>query len=132
MAITRSSFNVPADLTDTGVAGAALAAGRAVVITKTASGATAAYAGAGTFGGISLDAAASGQPIGVAYGGTGLAIVDADSVNVAVGDPLKAGTDGKLVKAATDKDRYVAIAQQVATTDGAVVKVIISSGYIGA
>jgi len=61
------------------------------------------------------------------------AIVNGNSVNIAVGDPLKSDSNGLLVKAATDKDRVVAIALQAATADGIYIDVLLTGvSWLGA
>jgi hypothetical protein len=74
--------------------------------------------------GISVAEAASSEGVGVAVSGFGLLYVDANSVNIAAGDPIKATADGVGVKAG-DGDAYAAIALEPATADGAIIRVLI-------
>lgn len=88
-------------------------------------------------------AAAAAKPIGivtedVASGGDAPVIesgifaleVNGQSVNIAVGDPIKPTTGGVGVKAATEGDYFGAVAKEAASTDGAIIKVSVERGYL--
>ena len=58
--------------------------------------------------------------------------VNAASVNIAPGDPIKVGTTAGIgVKAATDKDHAFATARESATTDGALISVKLEKYDLG-
>lgn len=60
------------------------------------------------------------------------AIVDGNSAGIGYGDPLKAASGGKLVKATADKDFVVARALAASTADGDIIDVMIEKGYLAA
>lgn len=78
--------------------------------------------------GITVETALVGKRTAQKQYGSALLTVNAQSVNIAVGDPIKPTTGGIGVKAATNKDKYSAIAQGVSTTDGDVISVLIERG----
>lgn len=87
---------------------------------------------AGLFG-IAAEAAASGNHVAVFTNGLGRLTVNGNSVNIAAGDKLKStGSAGIGVKAATDKDEYIAIALEPATADGVEIDVLIIHGFLAA
>lgn len=82
--------------------------------------------------GIATESVAEGLDVPVCETGHGLLEVNGNSVNIAIGDPLKPTTGGVGVKAATDGDFYGAIAKEAATTDGAIIRVSIERGHFAA
>ena len=62
----------------------------------------------------------------VAIAGVSKLVVDANSVNIAVGDRLAANSNGHGVKTTTEGDDYGAIALESATADGVIIKVLVT------
>lgn len=84
-------------------------------------------AGAGEGHCIIIGGTTAGHATAIRRIGKALLTVNGNSVNIAVGDPLKSAANGIGVKAATDKDRALAIAEEAATTDGALIMVSIGA-----
>ncbi len=82
------------------------------------------------FCGIALETADAGDPVPIKVVGMALLIVNANSVNISGGDPIKPTTAGRGVKADTTKDLYSAIAQDASTTDADVIKVKLDTGVL--
>ncbi len=81
--------------------------------------------------GIATQTVAADSPVGAyAYDGIGKAKVLANSPNIAVGDWLKVGTGGKLVKASTNLDNIVARSMGIATADNAIIDIQICVGTL--
>jgi hypothetical protein len=80
--------------------------------------------------GVSVEDADQGRTMPVCEEGFGLLVVNGNSVNIAIGDPLKPATGGAGVKAATEGDYYGAVAKEAATADGVIIKVRIERGYL--
>ena len=78
-----------------------------------------------TFG-IFMDAAAVGDPVSVAFGGTGRLIVDGNAAAIAVGDYLDSDASGHGTKIATDQANYGAIAMDPSTAAGDIIRVYIA------
>lgn len=109
-----------------GIAGEALTAGYAVNLTAANTWSIADNGEA--MGGIVVEAvAAAGDACSVAIGGIGPMIVDGSGTAIAAGDALKpdAGSVGKGIVTTTDRDKYGARALEAATTDGAIINVLI-------
>ena len=62
----------------------------------------------------------------IAIAGVSKLVVDAATTNIAVGDRLAANASGHGVKTTTEGDDYGAIALESATTDGAIIKVLVT------
>ena len=62
----------------------------------------------------------------VAIAGVSKLVVDAATVNIAVGDRLAANANGHGVKTTTEGDDYGAIALEPATADGVIIKVMVT------
>lgn len=73
-------------------------------------------------------AVASGGAVPIKVYGISLLNVNGLSVNIAAGDPIKPTTGGLGVKAATNKDKYSAIALGASTTDDDVILVLVERG----
>lgn len=84
------------------------------------------------FAGIVTDTAADNAQTGLKLYGIYRLIVNGNSVNIAAGDPLKPTTSGYGVKAATDKDKYSAIALEASTTDADNILVVLAHGFVSA
>lgn len=82
--------------------------------------------------GIATARAGVGDPVGVATSSVGALEVNAASVNIAAGDKIKSAANGIGVKAATAADKWYAVALDPATTDGAVIRVLIRHGVVPA
>lgn len=130
MATNSSEFSHPGIPCTTS---AAVTAGRFGTIAGTTSRTVAqSGAGAATHGVIG-DSAGSGTSVPLHTSGRGYLTVNAQSTNIAPGDKLGATTNGVGVKATADKAAFGAIALEPASTDGAIIEVLITGlGYIGA
>jgi len=84
------------------------------------------------FAGICTDTAADNVQTGLKVYGIYRLAVNGNSVNIAAMDPLKPTTGGLGVKAATDKDKYSAIALEASTTDGDNIPVVLAHGFVSA
>lgn len=84
------------------------------------------------FGGIVAETAADNKPTSLKMGGFFRLKVNGNSNNIAAGDPLKPTTGGLGIIAATDKDKFSAIACEAATADAMWITVYISHGYVSA
>jgi hypothetical protein len=130
MSITVSHFDGP---NATGVASGAISAGRFVKhVSTTAEGRVYASCGAGDrIDGIAAEGAAAGEPVVVfRTGSRGRLVVNAQSVNIAAGDRIKAGANGVGVKATANGDKYGAIAASPANQDGVEIDVDVEIGYL--
>jgi hypothetical protein len=78
--------------------------------------------------GILQNEPASGQRALFRVLGTSKAIVDGNAAAIAAGDKLGPNTSGKLVKVTTADRPIAAIAKEAATTDGAIVEVLLTPG----
>lgn len=106
----------------------ALTVGKAANLTSTSyASATCDVASAGEFAGVVSETKASGEVAEVIFSGRGPVYADGNSVNIAAGDPLKVGTSGAFVKAATAGDLVVAYALEAATADGVYIQAIIGA-----
>lgn len=94
-----------------------------VVKYHTVAGQIALSAAAGDAIGILQNDPNTNQPATVRHLGISKAVVDGNSVAIAIGDPLKSSSNGRLVKAATDKDRVVAWAEEASTADNVIISV---------
>lgn len=84
------------------------------------------------FAGIIVESAADNKPTSLKMGGIFRLKVNGDSVNIAAMDPLKPLAGGLGEKAATDKDKYSAIAMEASTTDADYILVCIDHGFVSA
>ena len=82
------------------------------------------------FCGIIVESGADNAPTSIKFSGIFRLKVNGNSTNIASGDPLKPTTGGLGVKAATNKDRYSAIALEAATTDATWIAVRLSTGVL--
>lgn len=79
------------------------------------------------------DATGSGTSVPLHTSGRGYLTVNGNSANIAPGDKLGPGTaDGIGIKVTADGKAYGAIALEQATTDGAIIEVLICHGHISA
>jgi len=69
----------------------------------------------------------TGEAVKILGVGVTKLVVNGNSVNIAVGDVLKAYTGGIGVKAASDHDRTFAIALEPATADAVVIDVLVGT-----
>src|SRR5690242_8802259 len=75
----------------------------------------------------------AGQAAVVRKLGKSKAVVDGNAAAIAVGDWLGTDANGKLVKKTTNNDIVIAQANEVATTDGAIIEVwVYTPMYFGA
>lgn len=129
---TSQQFPAQTGFTDSGQAAAATLAYRFVKSTTDAMSnykyGVAAAADNAIVCGVAMNNADSGEPIGICFGGVGLITVNADSVAILAGDPIKCGVNGGIGTKASAGDVYHAQALEPANTDGAIIRVRICIG----
>ena len=75
--------------------------------------------------------AAANREAEIASEGTSLLRVDANSTNIAVGDPLGSTSTYHGIKVSSDKDQYFAIALEAATADNVLIEVqLVGPSYL--
>lgn len=80
--------------------------------------------------GVITNSAATGEGTGLKFSGVCPLYVNGNSVNIAVGDYIAPTTAGYGVKDATTKHVTNAVALQAATTDGALILVLINGAGV--
>ncbi|MBT9150907.1 MAG: hypothetical protein DDT40_01087 [candidate division WS2 bacterium] len=110
------SWPASVDLSDRQYRAVTLTAGRLAV----------AGAGAHAWGILQDQPRAIGEAGLVMIHGVSKAVVDGLAVNVAVGDPLRVGTDGRLIRATLNRDRVIGHSLEAVTADRVVASVLLT------